>query len=83
MLELPLALSTIIAGIKISVVISVATITIGTYIVAGGLGLFISRGISQTDFTQIMVGAILISSLALFLDAGFSYLQKIASTLKK
>lgn len=73
--ELPMALPTIIAGIKISIVLGVATITVGTYIGSGGIGLFISRGISQTDFTQVIVGAFLVSSMALILDGLFSYLQ--------
>lgn len=80
--ELPLALPTIIAGIKISVVLGVATITIGTYIGAGGLGIFISRGISQTDFNQVIVGALLVSAMALLLDFIFSYLERLSGVFK-
>ena len=69
--EMPISLSTILAGIKISVIVGVATISIGAYIGAGGLGLFIARGISQTDFVQVTVGAISVSFLALALDALF------------
>ena len=47
--EIPLALPVIIAGVRIAVVLNIAITAIATYIGAGGLGTFISRGISQTD----------------------------------
>ena len=46
--EIPIALPVIIAGIRIAVVINIGVTAIAAYIGAGGLGTFISRGISQT-----------------------------------
>ena len=43
---------------------------------AGGLGVFISRGISQSDPRQLIVGAIAVSLLAIIADYGLIRLQK-------
>jgi osmoprotectant transport system ATP-binding protein len=56
--EIPIALPVIIAGIRIAVVINIGVTAIAAYIGAGGLGTFISRGISQTDIRQLITGAL-------------------------
>ena len=55
---MPIALPVIIAGVRNAVVINIAIAAIATYIGAGGLGTFISRGISQTDIRQLLTGAL-------------------------
>ena len=58
----------IMAGVRIAVVINIGITAISTYIGAGGLGAFISRGISQTDPRQLITGALAVSLLAIFAD---------------
>ncbi|TCK23558.1 osmoprotectant transport system permease protein [Ancylobacter aquaticus] len=74
--ELPVALPVIINGVRNAVVLNIAIATIATYIGAGGLGVFISRGISQTDPRQLITGAIAVSVLAILADLGLLLLQR-------
>ncbi|MEQ9691292.1 MAG: ABC transporter permease, partial [Bauldia litoralis] len=59
--ELPLAIPVIMAGVRIAVVMNIGVTAIAAYIGAGGLGVFISRGISQTDPRQLITGALAVS----------------------
>jgi osmoprotectant transport system permease protein len=68
--ELPLAMPSIVAGIRIAAVISVGSATIAAAIGAGGLGEYIYRGLSMVDSTVILAGAIPAAALALVVDAG-------------
>jgi osmoprotectant transport system permease protein len=74
--ELPLAAPTIIAGIRIATVTTIGTATIAAAIGAGGLGVFIFRGIATVDTTQILAGAIPAALLALLSDWGFSWIER-------
>ena len=66
--ELPLALPSIVAGIRVSAVVGVGTVTIAAAIGAGGLGEYIYRGLSMVDATVILAGAIPAAALALLVD---------------
>jgi len=66
--ELPLAFPVIMAGVRVAVVINIGITAIATYIGAGGLGAFISRGITQTDSRQLVTGALAVSLLAIAAD---------------
>ena len=68
MVELPLALPSIVAGIRVAAVIGVGTATIAAAIGAGGLGEYIFRGLSMVDSTMILAGAVPAAALALLLD---------------
>jgi osmoprotectant transport system permease protein len=68
LIELPLALPSIIAGIRVATVIGVGTATIAAAIGAGGLGEYIFRGLSMVDTTMILAGAIPAALLALGAD---------------
>jgi osmoprotectant transport system permease protein len=68
--EIPLALPVIMNGVRNAVVLGIAIGAIATYIGAGGLGTFISRGITQTDIRQLLTGALAVSLLAIFADYG-------------
>lgn len=74
--ELPIALPVIINGVRNAVVLNIAIAAIATYIGAGGLGTFISRGITQTDPRQLMTGAIAVSVLAIFADFSLLALRR-------
>ena len=74
--ELPIALPVIMAGVRVAVVMNIGVTAIATYIGAGGLGAFISRGISQTDPRQLVTGALAVSILAVVADLALLGLQK-------
>ena len=76
LVELPLALPSIIAGIRVATVIGVGTATIAAAIGAGGLGEYIFRGLSMVDSTTIMAGAIPAAALAVIADALLAWLQR-------
>ena len=69
LVELPLAAGVILAGVRIATVVSVGIATIAAAIGAGGLGVYIFRGVATVDNTLILAGAIPAALLALFADA--------------
>ncbi|MGM0537335.1 MAG: ABC transporter permease [Pseudomonadota bacterium] len=74
--EIPLAVPVIMAGVRTAVVLNIGVMAIAAYIGAGGLGTFISRGISQSDPRQLILGAVAVSLLAILVDYGLLALQK-------
>ncbi|XKF15963.1 ABC transporter permease [Halomonas sp. BLK-85] len=74
--EIPLAVPIIMAGVRTAVVLNIGVMAIAAYIGAGGLGTFISRGISQSDPRQLVLGAIAVSLLAVIVDYALLFLQK-------
>jgi osmoprotectant transport system permease protein len=74
--ELPLALSVILSGVRVAVVISVGLATIAAAIGAGGLGEFIFRGLAMVDNRVILAGAIPAAVLALLADLGVGWLER-------
>jgi osmoprotectant transport system permease protein len=79
--EIPLALGVIFAGIRVATVIAVGVATIAAAVGAGGLGMFIFRGVSMVDSRVILAGAIPAAVLALIADFGLGALQKRFSRL--
>ena len=74
--ELPLALPTILAGIKTSAVINVGTATIAAFIGAGGFGERIAQGLALNDNTLLLAGALPAAVLALFVHVTFEAFEK-------
>lgn len=66
--ELPLAVPVILTGIRLSLVLIVGTAPLATFIGAGGLGQLITTGVNLQLDKQLVVGAVLIASLALVID---------------
>jgi len=66
--ELPLAASVILAGVRVATVVSVGTATIAAAIGAGGLGVYIFRGVAVVDDTLILAGALPAALMALAAD---------------
>lgn len=66
--RLPLALSVILAGIRTATVITIGVATIAAAIGAGGLGVFIFRGVAMVNDAVILAGAIPAAILALTAD---------------
>src|SRR5579862_3303818 len=74
--QLPLAVSVILSGVRIAVVISVGLATIAAAIGAGGLGEFIFRGLAMVDDRVILAGAIPAAIMALVADFGVGWLER-------
>jgi osmoprotectant transport system permease protein len=74
--QLPLALSVIIAGLRVAVVISVGLATIAAAIGAGGLGEYIFRGLAMVNNSVILAGAIPAAVLALLADVTLGWLER-------
>lgn len=74
--QLPLASSVILAGIRVAVVISVGLATIAAAIGAGGLGELIFRGLAMVNNSVILAGAIPAALMALAADVLLGWLEK-------
>jgi osmoprotectant transport system permease protein len=74
--ELPLAVSVILSGVRTAVVISIGLATIAAAIGAGGLGEFIFRGLAMVDNRVILAGAVPAAVLALLADFSVGWLEK-------
>ncbi|MBD2446155.1 ABC transporter permease [Nostoc sp. FACHB-152] len=66
--ELPLAIGVILAGVRVATVIAIGIATIAAAIGAGGLGVFIFRGIAVVNNDLILAGAVPAAIIALFAD---------------
>ncbi len=71
LIEVPLALPSILAGIKTSAVINVGTATIAAFIGAGGYGERIASGLALNDSVTLLAGAIPAAALALIVQGAF------------
>ncbi len=76
LVEVPLALPVIIAGIKTATVEVIASATLAAFIGAGGLGTFIVLGFSLYDSAILLVGAIPVALLALIAEITLSMVQR-------
>ena len=76
MVELPLAAPVMLAGVRVAAVIGVGITTIAAAIGAGGLGVFIFRGLSMVDNGVIMAGAVPAALLALLVDGGLHLIER-------
>jgi osmoprotectant transport system permease protein len=74
--ELPLSLSTVLAGIRVATVLTIGVATIAAAVGAGGLGEFIFRGLALVNNQLILAGAIPAAALALLADFFLSVLER-------
>ncbi len=74
MVEVPLALPVILAGVRLATVAAVGIATVGALLGAGGLGRLIFDGISRVNTDRIVAGALVASALALAADWGLALL---------
>ncbi|MDE1161633.1 MAG: ABC transporter permease [Acidobacteriaceae bacterium] len=75
-LELPLAASLILAGIRTATVTCIGVATIAAAVGAGGLGELIFRGVASVDNTLVLAGAIPAALLALAADGLLGFAEK-------
>lgn len=73
--QLPLAMRTIMAGIRTSTVISIGVATLAAFIGAGGLGEPIVEGLYLDDAQLILMGAIPAALLAIIADIGLGRVE--------
>jgi osmoprotectant transport system permease protein len=76
LVELPLALGVIVAGVRVATVIAVGTATIAAAVGAGGLGTYIFRGLRSNDDTLILAGAVPAALMALGADFALGWVER-------
>jgi osmoprotectant transport system permease protein len=76
LVEVPLALPSILAGINTSAVINVGTATIAAFIGAGGYGERIASGLALNDYATLLAGAIPAAALALLIQGIFQIFER-------
>lgn len=74
--ELPLALPTILAGVRIATVTTIGTATIAAAIGGGGLGTFVFRGIAMADTKMILAGAVPAALMAITADEVLEWVER-------
>lgn len=77
LVELPLALPVILAGVRLATVATVGTATIAAAIGAGGLGRLIFDGMDRLDSDRIAAGAVPAAGLALLADWGLGRIGRV------
>jgi osmoprotectant transport system permease protein len=81
--ELPLAMSVILAGVRVAIVITIGVAIIAAEVGAGGLGVYIFRGLRQYDNRHLLAGAIPSALMALTADFALGLLEKRFDTSAK
>jgi osmoprotectant transport system permease protein len=74
--ELPLAVPTIVGGVRIATVLAIGVATIAAAIGGGGLGTLIFRGVAMVDTRLMLAGALPAAVLAIVADIGMSALER-------
>ena len=74
--EIPLALPTILAGLRIAVVSTIGTATVAAAIGGGGLGTFIFRGIATADLATVLAGAAPAAIMAIVADEVLEWAER-------
>lgn len=73
--EFPLAMPTILAGVRTATVTTIGTATIAAAIGGGGLGTFIFRGLAMADPKTILAGAIPAAIMAIVFDEVLEWVE--------
>jgi osmoprotectant transport system permease protein len=81
--ELPLAMPVIITGVRVAMVIAIGVATIAAAVGAGGLGVYIFRGLRQYDNHLLLAGAVPAALMALIADFGLGLLERYFSVAHK
>ena len=76
LVELPVAMPTIVAGLRTATTICVGTATIAAFIGAGGFGERIVTGLALNDGRLLLAGALPSAALAIVLDAALALLER-------
>jgi len=74
--ELPLAMSVIVTGVRVALVIAIGVATIAAAVGANGLGVYIFRGLRQYDNNLLLAGAVPAALMALTADFGLGLVER-------
>jgi osmoprotectant transport system permease protein len=74
--ELPLAVPSIVAGLRLATVATIGTATIAAAIGGGGLGVFIFRGIATVDTATVLAGAVPAAIMAVAADEVLEWIER-------
>jgi osmoprotectant transport system permease protein len=74
--EVPVALTVILAGIRVSAVAVVATAPLAALVGGGTLGSYILQGLALSDEVRVFSAAVLVALLAILTELGFAWLQR-------
>jgi len=74
--EVPVALTVILAGIRVSAVAVVATTPLAALVGGGTLGAYILQGLALSDEVRVFAAAVLVALLALLTELAFAWLQR-------
>ena len=77
--ELPLAMPLMLAGIRLSVVISLATATIGSTVAAKTLGEVIIAGLQSNNLAFVVQGGLIVGALAILINDGLLAIERLAA----
>ncbi len=77
--EFPLAMPTILAGVRTAAVINIGTATLAAFIGGGGLGEFIVTGLALNNTSMILTGAIPAALLAVFVELCFEAIERVTT----
>ena len=75
-IELPLAMPTLLAGIKTAAIVSIGTATLAAFVGAGGLGEPIITGLNLNDHRLILEGALPAAALAILVELLFEWAER-------
>jgi osmoprotectant transport system permease protein len=78
-IELPLAVPSIVAGIRIATVTTIGLVTVTAYIGQGGLGQLILEGLNRDFRTPLVVGSVLSVALAAVADLGLVGVERLVT----
>lgn len=74
--EVPVALTVILAGVRVSAVAVIATAPLGALVGAGTLGSYILQGLELSDEVRVFAAAIMVALLAILTELAFAWLQR-------
>ena len=78
-IELPLAVPSIIAGLRIATVTTVGLVTVTALIGQGGLGQLILEGLTRDFRTPLVVGSVLSIALAVLADVALAGVERVVT----
>ena len=74
--EVPVALTVILAGIRVSAVAVIATAPLAALVGGGTLGSYILQGLALSDEVKVFAAAVMVALLAILTELAFAWLQR-------
>jgi osmoprotectant transport system permease protein len=77
--EIPLSASLLVGGLRATALQVVATTTVAAFFLPTGLGAYLTNGLNQQDYPQMLAGAILVTALCLIIDGVLALVQRLVA----